>query len=82
MWVCPAFAEKQQGDRCGWNRMREEERNGGEVRLVRRGRSLRALKATVRTQGVEPAAVWRVGWRGQGEELGDWLGKYYNNHRR
>lgn len=49
--------------------------------MVREGRSLRALKATVRTQGVEPAAVWRGGQRGQEEELGDQLGKYYNNHR-
>lgn len=50
--------------------------------MVREGRSSRALKATVRTQGVEPAAVWRGGWRGQEEEQGDQLGKYYNNHRR
>lgn len=50
--------------------------------MVRRGGSSRALKATVRTQGVKPAAVWRVDWRGQGKELGDWLGKDYNNHRR
>lgn len=30
----------------------------------------------MRTQGIiEPAAVWRVGWREQGEEQGDQLGK-------
>lgn len=31
--MCPAFAEKRQGGRCDWNRMREEERDerGGQV---------------------------------------------------
>lgn len=44
MRVCPAFAEKQQGDQCGWKRMREEERNRRRGQVGKERQVIKGLK--------------------------------------
>lgn len=56
--VCPAFVEKRQGGRCGWDRMKGKERARKGGRLVRRERSPRAVEAIV------GAVVIRLGQAG------------------